>query len=275
MAFEPVNGFFDLSADSDTYAVPPDSLTIAPSGVRALDGNDAIVGSAIADLIYGNGDRDTLSGAAGNDLLFGGRDGDSLNGGSGNDFVAGNRGSDILQGGDGNDLLVGGRGGDLLFGGSGHDFLSGDLGLDGLIGGDGSDVFVLRGDAVGPDDGDLILDYQTGIDRIQLSGGLTLADLQVSDRSLAFSDAIALLAPQLSNLDNALLGSIGLSSFNLELLTVLSDAQLRAISTNLLGVDLDPDGDGQVVGAVASLINGPDLAIYIGLSASDFSQQII
>ncbi|NOU10258.1 MAG: calcium-binding protein, partial [Nitrospira sp.] len=50
-----------------------------------LDGNDAIYGGALADLIDGGNGDDSLYGNAGNDTLVGGIGVDRLNGGLGND----------------------------------------------------------------------------------------------------------------------------------------------------------------------------------------------
>lgn len=74
-----------------------------------------------------------------------------------NDRLTGNSGGDVLSGGAGQDLLDGAGGNDILLDGTGNDTLSG---------GAGADVFVLCLD--GADD--VILDYQAGIDRIDLTG---------------------------------------------------------------------------------------------------------
>jgi len=84
---------------------------------------------------------------------------DVINGQGGNDVLSGLSGNDTLRGGDGNDLLLGGEGDDVLVGG---------MGADTLTGGAGSDRFVLASDS----GTDTISDFQIGIDRIQLSGGL-------------------------------------------------------------------------------------------------------
>ena len=73
---------------------------------------------------------------------------------------------DTLTGGTGSDLLQGGAGQDLLDGGAGADILMDGTGSDTLSGGVGADIFVLARD--GADD--VILDYQAGIDRIDLTG---------------------------------------------------------------------------------------------------------
>jgi Ca2+-binding RTX toxin-like protein len=71
---------------------------------------------------------------------------------------------------DGNLILFGGGGHDTLFGGDGNDTLLGGGGADGLTGGAGADTF--RYDAASDSSGglhDLIGDFQTGVDKIDLS----------------------------------------------------------------------------------------------------------
>ncbi|MBI1417260.1 MAG: DUF4214 domain-containing protein [Limimaricola sp.] len=70
-----------------------------------------------------------------------------------------------LNGGDGADILMGGAGTDQLLGGSGADVLIDGAGQDSLWGGAGADVFVFQAD--GADD--WVMDYQLGIDRLDLS----------------------------------------------------------------------------------------------------------
>ncbi len=159
--------------------------------VNGLGGNDRILGLAGADslsggdgndAINGNQGNDTLNGGAGEDVLAGGKDNDLINGGEGNDVVRGDRNSDTLNGDAGNDLIYGGKGNDFLNGGEGNDTLSGDFGTDILTGGNGNDIFVLRRGAAVTDAAlaDFITDFQVGIDRIGLTGGLTSANLSLN-----------------------------------------------------------------------------------------------
>ena len=97
-----------------------------------------------------------------------------MNGGLGDDTLYG----DVvgLSGGvgHGNDRLFGGEGSDTLFGGGGADILDGGIGQDALTGGDGADRFRF----VGNWDFDTVLDYQDGVDKIDLSGqGISFLDL--------------------------------------------------------------------------------------------------
>ena len=169
------------------------------------DGNDTLNGGANADVLLGNDNQDRLIGGDGNDTLRGGANPDvllgndnqdSLLGGDGNDTLRGEAGSDILfgqnnqdslVGGDGNDTLDGGSGADILFGqigddsligGAGKDTLSGGLGRDRLFGGTESDRFRLESGTTANQD--IIEDFEDGIDRFELSGGLSFGALTIS-----------------------------------------------------------------------------------------------
>lgn len=71
----------------------------------------------------------------------------------------------LLTGGSGADILMGGAGTDTLQAGAGADVLIDGAGQDSLWGGAGADVFVFQPD--GQDD--WVMDYQPGIDRLDLS----------------------------------------------------------------------------------------------------------
>lgn len=169
------NAFFDLTNLDDRFEVTPGLITVSPDGVRALGGNDIILGSEGADTISGNQGDDIINGAGGPDVLTGGRNWDTLDGGAENDVIFGNRGNDQLIGGEGSDLLHGGKAQDVLVGGQGNDTLWGDLGTDTLSGGEGADVFVLRLDDTASD---LITDWNFNEDRIGLAFGLTPDQIQ-------------------------------------------------------------------------------------------------
>jgi Ca2+-binding RTX toxin-like protein len=95
------------------------------------NGNNALVGTGVADLMLGGLGRDTLRGNGGTDDLFGGR------------------GSDLLFGQDGMDTLAGGGGADMLYGDSGSDFIETDR-YDLALGGNGAgDIDVLHLDSFG------------------------------------------------------------------------------------------------------------------------------
>ncbi|MCU0546059.1 MAG: hypothetical protein MUE44_28475 [Oscillatoriaceae cyanobacterium Prado104] len=143
--------FFDLTPNSDYFRLTPGFLNPFTIGLRALEGNDTVIGSVSPELI---------DGGRGEDLLFGG---------SGNDILIGGQGTDLLRGGQGSDLLISDEGDDILIG---------DLDGDTLAGGSGNDLFVLRTDlnaaAV-----DRITDFDPRFDGIGLTDNLSEADLNL------------------------------------------------------------------------------------------------
>ncbi len=92
----------------------------------------------------------------------------------GNDHLHGGAGDDILSGGDGDDVLTGDWGDDILTGNAGRDTIDGGSGYDILSGGSGGDIFVFR-DGSGID---VVVDFQRGIDDIDLAGLGGIADYQ-------------------------------------------------------------------------------------------------
>ena len=164
---------FDENATEDQR----EDNTNGAAGDR-LGGIENLTGSEQGDTLTGDTNVNVLKGGAGNDTLSGGDDtqptdadaprvGDKLYGGAGND---------TLNGGGGFDTLMGGAGDDTLDGGGDNDTINGGAGDDDLSGGAGNDTFVFS-----PDDGagsDIILDWETGSNRIDLSDyGLTEAQV--------------------------------------------------------------------------------------------------
>lgn len=83
---------------------------------------------------------------------------------------------DVLRGNAAANRLVGGAGSDRIVGDAGRDSLIGGAGQDTLSGGSGADRFVWR--AAGDIDGDLVLDFGLGNDRLNFSA--TDADLTIT-----------------------------------------------------------------------------------------------
>ena len=79
----------------------------------------------------------------------------------------------VISGTAGLDILEGGNGDDRLSGGAGDDILSDGAGVDRLVGGAGEDTFVFSYDNTT----DLILDYEVGVDQIDLSSWPMLRSL--------------------------------------------------------------------------------------------------
>ena len=98
----------------------------------------------------------------------------NLSGGAGRDILSGNKGIDVLHGLNGNDTLYGGIGNDKLYGDAGNDFLDGGANQDILYGGAGSDTF--RFWTVADANGDKVMDFQVGTDKIDLSKIDALSD---------------------------------------------------------------------------------------------------
>jgi Ca2+-binding RTX toxin-like protein len=119
--------------------------------ISGNDGDNVLTGGAGNDFIYGHGGNDELHGGGGDDQLQGGSGNDQLYGGAGRDSLYGQEGADWLDGGDGADQLFAGG----IVGGG-----------DTLVGGQGADIFAWVGGTWGTD---LILDFQQGIDKIDLS----------------------------------------------------------------------------------------------------------
>jgi serralysin len=134
--------------------------------INGSDGVDFAYGGAGNDSMIGGNGIDNFEGNDGDDTIFGNNDDDGLAGQGGNDFLVGGSGNDRLYGWVGNDVLEGGAGDDSLYGGSGNDLLTG---------GDGNDTFSFGNDfSIGETFSslgvDTIIDFQPGVDKIQLQG---------------------------------------------------------------------------------------------------------
>ncbi|MGB3534504.1 MAG: calcium-binding protein [Microcoleaceae cyanobacterium] len=141
----------------------------------------------------------TLSSIAGanDDLIIGELGDDTLNG---------NQGNDTLLGRYGNDTLFGGQGNDTLNGNQGNDVLSGDYGQDILTGGLDRDTFLLSTiTAVNlSSQADIITDFIVGEDRIQLTEGLDITNINLISTSIF--DTFGTLV--IENQSNLILGFI-------------------------------------------------------------------
>jgi Ca2+-binding RTX toxin-like protein len=173
--------------------------------IKGKAGRDVIFGTKAKDTIYGNGGDDEIFGNGGDDTILGGGGIDTIYGGDGNDMIRGDHGDtpvadslgdflygeagnddlgggfgdDFIDGGIGNDKLWGDMGNDTLLGGDGADWLRGFTGADWLSGGDGADSFnyfsvndstlATSADPSNPLGVDWIVDFQRGLDRIDLS----------------------------------------------------------------------------------------------------------
>jgi len=110
----------------------------------------------------------TIAGSTGANTLYGSSGMDLIKAGAGADKLYGRAGNDTLRGDTGNDTLYGERGRDMLDGGAGNDLLSG-----------GADADVFR--FAGKWGSDKIVDFQDGVDRIDLRGNsLNLGALSIA-----------------------------------------------------------------------------------------------
>ena len=143
--------FKDVSGDSFVpanlgFAIPR-VLPVSHNGSTpfyATDAGDWIVGHTGNDFLVGLGGNDTIFGLAGNDVLYGW---------TGADLVEGGQGADFIIGGDGADTLIGGAGGDWMGGGAGADVYR----------------YLATGDSNATGGFDAVAQFETGIDRIDLS----------------------------------------------------------------------------------------------------------
>lgn len=159
----------DLNKDNiyDVTVIAKDALGMTDTQLLAVSVTNVVgvnkIGSFLNDTMNGTSEEDILNGFWGND---------TLNGLAGNDILYGDLGNDKLFGGAGADRLYGDSGDDQLDGGEGNDLIVGGSGKDTMIGGNGSDVFVFNvasESSTLATSRDVIRDFQSGIDKIDLS----------------------------------------------------------------------------------------------------------
>lgn len=169
--------------------------------IQGSEFDDVLTGSDEANYLIGYGGNDDISGAGGRDIILGGAGADTLDGGDDADtliytgssagvmvsLVADEGGLQQATGGDAegdvisgfenvyatnfNDVLMGNDDRNILYGYAGTDILSGGGAADVLRGGSGADVFVFDS-ALGDRNVDRILDFETGVDRIDLDAAI-------------------------------------------------------------------------------------------------------
>ncbi|NES24417.1 MAG: hypothetical protein F6K41_37295 [Symploca sp. SIO3E6] len=174
-----------------------------------LWGNDTIIGGNGDDLMLGGAGDDNLDGSAGNDILLGEEGNDTIKGGTGNDILEGGAGGDMLLGDEGHDTINGGSGNDFLISGTGNDILDGGIGDDSLFGGAGADQFLLT-----PGQGtDIIYDFEDGIDKFLLGGGLDFNQLDITPGIITTSISIKSSGEQLASLIGVSSSDITMADF--------------------------------------------------------------
>ena len=290
--------FFDLNFDANT----PDDVQLTPGllagyagGLRGLDGNDTVRGSADSEKFNGNSGNDVLYGGDGGDTILGGRDDDKIFGENGDDILAGNLSKDFIDGGLGNDVVRGGKDDDFLVGGEGNDTISGDFGRDVLIGGSGNDVFILRTDTTVPESGDadVLLDFNKFNDFIGLTDGVSEGQLELQAFQSNIKKEIqkALQKENFNNIQVELYTSLAfdyLKSFPNSAIPLPSQLQeslmkkglgnkqeLEAVLSSYIRYqDLDPNGDGVIEGTHIKY-NGNYLGTVINVTAGDLVGRFI
>lgn len=197
-------------------------------------GNDTLAGDLGNDKLYGDDGDDLLIGGYGNDTLVGGNGADTLDGGAGDDVLqagftstvdAKEKGVNRLSGGDGSDTLIGNVGSDLLMGGDGIDKLYGMDGNDTLVGGEGAD-FLFGG--AGADtfvfvpsntsERDVIGDFESGLDKIDLSAFTLIEGYNPNNRRIAFDSRTSTLTVDVNGdgFDDVIVAFRGSSTFDVK-----------------------------------------------------------
>ena len=141
-----------------------------------LEGIEGLIGSNFNDDLAADGGNGpaVLIGGGGDDVLHGGASGDIiLDGVVGDPSFGGSAPVPFFNViGSGDDQLFGGAGDDFLSAGIGRDLINGGAGQDFLIGGAGADAFrylKTTDTGVGLGFRDVIVDFQQGLDKIDLS----------------------------------------------------------------------------------------------------------
>ncbi len=174
--------------------------------------------------IVGTPGDDHLVGTRGPDVIVAGRGDDVVAGRGGRDLICGRSGDDVIVGGIGADVLRGGRGSDRLVGGLGGDELRGGRGSDSLLGGVGADTLrgEHNGDTLRGGPGDDFLDGGRATDDCEGGSGFN---------RLTRCEVTRNLPPSATD-------------------DTTSTDEDSAVGVNVLGNDIDPDGDDLLVTAV-------------------------
>ena len=251
------NDMIDGSYDADAI-YGEDGDDILQGGIGFV--TDILVGGAGDDVLYGDSgeqDYDLMDGGSGNDTYYVDT-GDDLT------FEAANGGTDtviadiagtgngvylyanvenlILQGttafGVGNELdnrLTGSDSANWLLGGAGNDVINGGRGSDVLYGEGGADIFVFdRGTG-----GDVIGDFQAGVDRIDLSAFFS-SFAQVTANMVEVNGATGI---NLGNGDTIVLLGVGNGALDVDDFILATGAGEADSADHIqLGALLPPDG---------------------------------
>jgi Ca2+-binding RTX toxin-like protein len=173
----------DLSGgdgDDILFGEAGNDLLSGGNGIDFVDGGDGFDWLRLEEIQFGvkvdlNTDTTTYQEATGNLVTETFRNIEGVIGGQFDDELIGDEGNNEIQGRGGNDTFWGGAGNDYLSGDDGNDILAGGSGsLNYLSGNAGSDIFVVAIDGFSQ-----ALDFELGIDKIGLSGNLTVNQLKI------------------------------------------------------------------------------------------------
>ncbi len=172
------------STEDDTFSGGVlDDTFVFSQGADLYDGNDGsdtvdytdATGRVLSDLQInqsGTGFASKFAAGAGQGDTY--EEIENVTGGSFADNLRGDGNDNVLEGGGVSDRLYGRGGNDTLNGGAGVDALYGNLGVDEMTGGPGASTtdrfiyFNMIETGVGAGNRDIITDFQTGIDRIEI-----------------------------------------------------------------------------------------------------------
>ena len=231
--------------------------------IKSNYGNDILNGGNGNDFLYAGAGDDEVDGGAGDDLIFG-------SDGAGNDIYRGGIGIDTIEysnlvssitvnlsravatgeaintdrlydieniiSGDADDTITGSAKANHLYGGLGDDSLNGGLGVDELTGGDGHDAFIFN-TKLSLNNADIILDFEEGIDTIQLDDAV-FKNLK-NDVDLS---------------DNLVIGTRALD---------INDYLIYNQTTNVLYYDSDGSGRGAQVAVAVVTIGSIDASDFV------------
>ena len=228
--------------------------------VQGLDGNDSITAESVtATFATGANGNDTLVGGAVADSLFGGADDDSLLGGGGNDELFGGAGADTLVGGAGDDALNGGGSIDTADYSSAASGITASLVTNLVSDGDGgTDTLNAVGNIAGSTFGDTITSA-TGDNTIAGGAGDDVITSNRGADSLDGGDGTDLLTVDFSANSNAVVSTR--TGDDISLVTALEQAGASTIQiTGFERADLTGGSGGDVLvgGALADTLIGND-----------------
>lgn len=204
----------DLAAGTANEWDGGQDTLISITGAVGSDFDDVLRGDGQANRLEGGKGDDVLTGRGGDDVLVGGEGADTVNGGAGIDTadysgagparVSLTSGEAVDAAGavdrlSGVENLIGSLSPDLLIGDDSANRLSGGVGADTLRGGDGADTFVFT-DRL--DFGDLIRDFESGSDRIEIDRAT------VGDGQVTFDAATDHLVLQVEDADPVVIATI-------------------------------------------------------------------